>query len=182
MQDPGLLPEALLRHMVAGTSLTGKVAVMTAAQMQLAWEDSMASSSAMTTALVVVVSASSVATSPHTADDDIQANTVHAVAYAAVAVHAAPVAEVTMSKLLSCCHAKYILHGSWWGNRPCLHTCWVFAMCIYQMDFCHTDRYFCWKLVAGNTSLANMLCGSVPSMHTPGLPLALDIKIGALAG
>ena len=70
MQDPGLLPDALLRRMVAGTSLTGKVAVMTAAQMQLAWEDSMASSSAMTTALVVVVSASSVATSPHTADDE----------------------------------------------------------------------------------------------------------------
>ena len=113
MQDPGLLPEALLRRMVAGTSMAGKVAEMTAAQMQLAWEDSMASSSAMTTALVVVVSASSVATSPHTADDNIQANTLHAVAYAAVAVHAAPIVQVSVSKLLSCCHTKYVLHRSW---------------------------------------------------------------------
>ncbi len=104
MQDAGLLPEAMLRHMVAGTSLTGRLAMMTAAQMQLAWEDSRAKSTALTTALVPVVSASSVATSPNTADS-IQAHKPHAVAYAAAAVQAAPVAEVSIvSKLLSCCH------------------------------------------------------------------------------
>lgn len=180
MQDPGLLPEALLRRMVARTSMTGKVAEMTAAQMQLAWEDSMASSSAMTTALVVVVSASSVATSPHTADDDIQANTVHAVAYAAAALHAAPVAEVTMSKLLSCCHTKYVLHGNCWGNRPCLHTCWVFAMCIYQMEFCHTDRYFCWKLVAGNPLLPTCFVGVFPACTLQACLWCLTSKSGLL--
>ncbi len=157
MQDPGLLPEPMLRHLVAGTSLTGKLAMMTAAQVQLAWEDSMASSTALTTALAAVVSVSSVATSPNTAGDNIQADTPHAVAYAAAyayAVQAAPVAEVSIiSKLLSCCHTDKVLHhtekvlhhtdkvlhytdkvlhGSWWGDRPCLHACWAFAMCIYQ--------------------------------------------------
>ncbi|DBA95648.1 TPA: hypothetical protein ACH3X3_013491 [Trebouxia sp. C0006] len=67
---------------------------MTAAQMQLAWEDSMAKSTAMTTALVAVASASSVATSPNTAADNIQAQSSHAVAYAAAAVQATPVSEV----------------------------------------------------------------------------------------
>ena len=103
MQDAGLLPDAALRHMVAGTSLTGRLAVMTAAQMQLAWEDSTASSTALTTALVAVVSVSSVATSANTADDSGQAHKPQAVAYAA-AVQAPPVAEVSISKLLSCCH------------------------------------------------------------------------------
>ncbi len=110
MQDAGLLPKAALRHMVAGTSLTGRLAKMTAAQMQLAREDSMASSTAMSTALVAVVSTTSVAISAYTADDSIQAHMPHAVAYAAAAVHAAPVAEVNISKLLSCCHTDKVLH------------------------------------------------------------------------
>ncbi len=113
MQDPGLLPEAALRHMVAGTSLTGRLAVMTAAQMQLAWENSMASSAALTKALVAVTPVSSVATSASKADASVEADMPHAVAYAAAAVHAAPVVEVSISKLFSCCHTKYTLHGSW---------------------------------------------------------------------
>ncbi len=104
MQDAGLLPEAMLRHMVAGTSLIGKLAMMTAAQVQLAWEDSMASSAAMTTALVAVVCVSSVATSANTAGDSLEAHTPQAVMFAA-AVQAGPVMEVSIiSKLLSCCH------------------------------------------------------------------------------
>ncbi|KAL0049282.1 hypothetical protein WJX82_010291 [Trebouxia sp. C0006] len=54
----------------------------------------MAKSTAMTTALVAVASASSVATSPNTAADNIQAQSSHAVAYAAAAVQATPVSEV----------------------------------------------------------------------------------------
>ena len=104
MQDPGLLPEAMLRHMVAGTSLTGKLAMMTAAQVQLTWEDSVASSAAMTTAPVAVVCVSSVATSANTADDSLEAHMPQAVTFAA-AVQAGPVTEVSIiSKLLSCCH------------------------------------------------------------------------------
>ncbi len=111
---------------------------MTAAQMQLAWEDSMAKSTAMTTALVAVASASSVATSPNTAADNIQAQSSHAVAYAAAAVQATPVSEVSMNKRLSCCDTEKVLHhtekllhhtdkvlhhtgkglhGSWWEDR-----------------------------------------------------------------